>query len=57
LKTVAQKLLDKSDFLYNIGLKLMNKGTQMTRYRLSTNIPIVAVVVVSVLRGTAARFL
>ena len=33
----------------------MNKGKQMTRYGLSTNIPIV--VVVSVLRGTAARFL
>ena len=49
-------MLDKSDFLYNIKLKLMNKGKQMTRYSLSTNILIVAVVV-SVLRGTAARFL
>jgi hypothetical protein len=35
----------------------MHKGKQMIRYSLSTNIPIVAVVVVSVLRGTAARFL
>ena len=50
-------MLDKSDFLYNIKSKLINKGKQMTRYSLSTNILIAAVVVVSVLRGTAARFL
>ena len=50
-------MLDKYDFYYKIKFKLVDKGKQMTRHSLSINILIVTVVVVSVLWGTAARFL
>lgn len=48
-------MLDKLNLSYMIKGKFTNNGKYMTNHKLSRNIPIV--VVVLVLRGTAARFL